>query len=136
MSEPSNIVFVCEHGAAKSVIAATFFNKLAKQKGINLQAIARGTQPDEVVSSNTLKGLVEDGFSQSIPNPKKLLPTDLETAVLLVSFCDLSAEGIHHAIEVEQWGDVPPVSKDYQAARDVILKNIYILLEKLEFNHG
>jgi hypothetical protein len=26
------IVFVCEHGAAKSVIAAAYFNKLAQEK--------------------------------------------------------------------------------------------------------
>ncbi len=31
--QPRTVLFVCEHGAAKSVIAAEEFNRLAKQKG-------------------------------------------------------------------------------------------------------
>ncbi len=50
MTQTPIIVFVCEHGAAKSVIAATYFNKLANEKGLNLKAIARGTHPDQELS--------------------------------------------------------------------------------------
>ncbi len=39
------VVFVCEHGSAKSVIAAAFFDKLARERGLTLRAVARGTQP-------------------------------------------------------------------------------------------
>ena len=31
--QEQTVLFVCEHGAAKSVIAAAQFNKLAKEKG-------------------------------------------------------------------------------------------------------
>jgi hypothetical protein len=34
----ANVVFVCEHGAAKSVVASEYFNKLAAERG---RAIAR-----------------------------------------------------------------------------------------------
>ena len=66
------IIFVCEHGAAKSVIAASYFNKLANEKGLNLQAIARGTNPDQTLSPKTVKGLMEDGLQPTESIPQKL----------------------------------------------------------------
>lgn len=52
----ASIVFVCEHGAAKSVIAATLFNKLAVERGLRERAIYRGANPQADLSSATLKG--------------------------------------------------------------------------------
>jgi len=43
-------VFICEHGAAKSVIAAAYFNKLAAERHLNFHAIARGLTPQPVES--------------------------------------------------------------------------------------
>jgi hypothetical protein len=40
---PKTIMFVCEHGTAKSLIAASFFNRLAAEQKIGYRAIARGT---------------------------------------------------------------------------------------------
>jgi len=39
----SVVVFVCEHGSAKNVIAAAYFNKLAKEQNLKMQAVSRGT---------------------------------------------------------------------------------------------
>jgi hypothetical protein len=36
------IVFVCEHGAAKSVIATEYFNKLARERGLPYRPTFRG----------------------------------------------------------------------------------------------
>ena len=44
------VIFVCEHGAAKSILSAAIFNKLARERGLNLRAIARGTNPDPEIS--------------------------------------------------------------------------------------
>lgn len=41
------VLFVCEHGSAKSVVAAAHFNRLAEQRGLPFHAISRGTAPDE-----------------------------------------------------------------------------------------
>jgi len=41
------VVFVCEYGAAKTVIAAAYFNKMATEQGLAYRAITRGTAPDE-----------------------------------------------------------------------------------------
>jgi arsenate reductase (thioredoxin) len=56
MHKNPDILFVCEHGAAKSIIAATYFNLLAKQRGFPWRAIARGTNPELRISDQTMLG--------------------------------------------------------------------------------
>jgi hypothetical protein len=69
------VLFVREHGAAKSVIAAAHFNKLAKERGLPHRAIARGTQPDPVVSPKVVSGLQSEGFTVAQENLSGLLTT-------------------------------------------------------------
>ena len=45
----TTILFICQHGAARSTIAAAYFNKLAKEQGLNYRAVFRGITPDSVV---------------------------------------------------------------------------------------
>ena len=132
MSENPIFLFVCEHGAAKSVIAATYFNKLAVEKGLNLRAVSRGTTPDETLSANTLAGLANDGLTPSESSPQKLLPADIESAQMVISFCDLSNEEYQRDTSVEQWDDIPPVSQNYELARDAILSNLNRLMDKIK----
>ncbi len=120
-------LFVCEHGAAKSVIAAAYFNKLANQKGLNLQAIARGTNPDQELSPKTIKGLMDDGLQPTEITPQKLTPADIASAQLVVTFCNLSDEEYHQIVEINHW-DVPPVSENYQIARNAIIENLNQLI--------
>ena len=40
------VLFVCPHGAGKSVLASAYFQRLAKEKGLNVRVEARGTEPD------------------------------------------------------------------------------------------
>src|SRR5687767_880178 len=110
MTDTPIIVFVCEHGAAKSILAATYFNKLTHEKGLNIKAVARGTHPDQELSQKTVDGLFKDGLTPSESAPKKLLLVDVESAQRIISFCDLPAE-YPQIIPVEQWDDVPPVSE-------------------------
>ncbi len=130
MNHTPMIVFVCEHGAAKSVLAATYFNKLAYEKGLNIRAVARGTRPDPELSQKTIAGLFEDGLTPLESAPKKLLPADVETAQRIITFCELPNE-YQQKMPVEQWGDVPSVSENYEIARDVILEHLDRLVAEL-----
>jgi hypothetical protein len=56
------VVFVCEHGAAKSVIATAYFNKLAAERGLPHRATFRGTTPQDDLSVRAVAGLKEDGI--------------------------------------------------------------------------
>ena len=40
------VLFVCEHGSAKSTVAAAHFDRLAAERGLAARAISRGTSPD------------------------------------------------------------------------------------------
>jgi len=131
MTHSPFIVFVCEHGAAKSLLAATYFNHLALEKNLRFQAIARGTIPDTELSPITVSGLNADGLTPSEAVPQKLSLKEVESAQKIISFCKLPDE-FRQKLEIEQWEDIPPVSENYEKARMAILKRIYHLLDQIE----
>ena len=92
MTHDPKILFVCEHGAAKSIIAAAYFNKMAREKNLSLTAIARGTHPDAEISPKTIAGLREDGLTPTESLPTKLSLADVESIQGIVSFCELPEE--------------------------------------------
>ena len=122
------VVFVCEHGAAKSVIAAAYFNKLAGERNVDLHAIARGTTPDAELSPKAIAGLRIDGLIPEASAPIKLSLADVESASRIITFCDLPEEYQNRAV-VEQWDDVPPVSENYEKARDAIIAHIHKVID-------
>lgn len=125
------ILFVCEHGAARSTIAAAYFNKLAKEQGLNYQAVFRGSDPDSVVSPGTKKGLTGDGFDVSNWVPKLVSQTDINSASQIVTFdCTLPVKD-SSAKQVTQWNGIPPISKDYNLARNQIVEKVQQLIDKL-----
>jgi len=128
MKQNSIIVFVCEHGAAKSVIAAAYFNKLAGERKLDAYAIARGTLPDQELSQKTIAGLHEDGLILTESIPQKLSFAEVESARQVVSFCELPEE-FQQKATIEYWDDVPPVSELYKKVRDVILVKLNRLIK-------
>src|SRR5215831_8723013 len=88
----STIVFVCEHGAAKSVIAAAYFNRLAVEKGLPYRAVSRGTKPDDAVAPGVRNGLAADGLDVTGWRPKAVTDDDVRQAGRVVSLAtDLPA---------------------------------------------
>lgn len=130
MHQDPVILFVCEHGAAKSIIAAAHFNRLAREENLSLRAIARGIHPDAELSPKAVAGLQEDGLTSTESIPAKLTREDIESAQQIISFCDLPEE-YRQKSAPEQWLDIPPVSEDYQKARDAILARLQKLVDTL-----
>ena len=130
MFQDSVIVFVCEHGAAKSIIAAAYFNKLASEKKLDIRAIARGTNPDDGLSPKTIAGLDKDGLTPTETIPQKLSHADVESAQRIIAFCELPEEYQGKSI-VERWDGVPPVSENYEMARDVIIEHLDHLMNNM-----
>jgi arsenate reductase (thioredoxin) len=126
MSQNPVIIFVCEHGAAKSIIAATYFNKLAREKHLDVSAIARGTHPDAQLSQKAIEGLHEDRLGPIEAIPIKLSAADLESAQRIVTFCELPEE-YRNNTPIEEWDDIPPVNEDYKRAREAILRKLNTL---------
>jgi len=132
MNKEPLLVFVCEHGAAKSIVASTLFNKLASDKGLALKSIARGRHPDNELSKVTVAGLQADGLTPTETVPQKLTVSDLESAQITITFCNLSDGEYHRAVKVEHWDNIPAVSDGYEVARDTLLNRINLLLSKQE----
>ena len=122
------VLFVCLHGAAKSVIAAAHFRRLAAARGLGVDAVAAGTEPEPEHASGAVKGLAADGLRPAPARPRPVTRYDLDTATRVVSFgCDVVPA---HGQRVEQW-DVPAVSNGYEAARERIVANVERLVREL-----
>lgn len=131
MPDDRVVVFVCEHGAAKSVLAATHFDKLASEMGLTLRAVARGTYPDPQLSPQVVRGLLKDGLAPKESFPRELSEDDVKTAFRIITFCELPSEYQQEAI-VERWDGVPAASENYEQARNVIKKRIGTLLQSIK----
>ena len=127
-AEPPLVVFVCEHGSAKSLVAASFFERLAKERGIRARAVSRGTSPDAAVPAGVVAALRDDGFDVAPFQPRRLSEADLREAACVVAIgVELGEAGAH----CERWDDLPAVSVSYAHARDVIVSRIESLLRRL-----
>jgi len=90
-SEPT-VVFVCEHGAAKRVIATAYFNKIAAEAGLRARAIYRGVNPQDELSVLAMKGLKGDGLRVDEHKPILISQADVnDTTVIFAIGCMLPA---------------------------------------------
>jgi len=122
------VLFVCLHGAAKSVVGAAHFRRLAAARGLQIVAAAAGTEPDAELTPKAVKGLAGDGLDPAPARPRPVTLYDLQTASRVVSFgCDVAAKG---GVAVDQW-DVPAISDGYEAARDRIVEKVERLVAEL-----
>ena len=126
-----NIVFVCEHGAALSVVAAAYFNKLAREQHLDMHAIARGVTPQENPSAGAEAGLKKDGIPSEVTKPQALTQDDLAHADYVVTFVALPEKLAVHS-PVEHWDDVQWNAAEYDKVRDAIVKHLRQLLETLK----
>jgi arsenate reductase (thioredoxin) len=125
------ILFVCEHGAARSTIAAAYFNKFAQQQNLDYVAVFRGTDPDTVLTPATQKGLMKDSFDVQNWKPILVSERDMKSAYKIVSFdCKLPIPDSVSFV-IEQWNGIPPISKDYDAARNQIVEKVKQLITQL-----
>jgi arsenate reductase len=134
MAQDKKIIFVCQHGAAKSVIAASYFNKIAKERNLNFVAECRGVEPDSAVSKTTKDGLANDKVFNPTTKPQKLLNADTTNTEMIVLFTDLP-EDIRTSIKIENWSKIENVDADYSTRRDAIIRKINELLDSLENNN-
>src|SRR3954465_243484 len=75
-TDKKTILFVCEHGSAKSIIAAAHFNDMAARNGLPYRAIARGAHPDKEIPPYITSGLAAEGLNILGWQPKLLAEDD------------------------------------------------------------
>jgi protein-tyrosine-phosphatase len=127
--EPT-VVFVCEHGAAKSVIATAYFNKIAAERGLRARAAYRGVNPQADLSVGALKGLRDDGLTAPDQKPSPIMQADVDTATVIFAIgCTLPAAATASG-KAAAWDDVPD-DKGYGATRDAIKRHVERLIDDL-----
>lgn len=127
----AQVVFVCEHGAAKSVVASRYFNKLAADRGLAVRAVARGVDPQAELSVSAVAGLTADGLPPVPGAPRLLTASDVRSSARVVAFdCE---QPVMKALRGADacWDDVPATGEDYARARDRIRAHVEPLVEQL-----
>lgn len=132
---PLSVVFVCEHGAAKSVVAAAWFRRMAAEAGLDLRAVARGTAPAAELSALAVAGLLRDGVRPEETVPQPLRDEDLEAAWRVVGFAPEVTTDAAPSAEIDLW-TVPAVSEGYEVARDAIVRRITTLIQDARTTTG
>jgi arsenate reductase len=128
-TEYDNVLFVCLHGSAKSLIAAEYFNRLAAARRSKAQATSAGTEPDDAIPPRVVQDLRDDGIDVAGRRPRRPTGADVEGAALVVTFgCDLG-DLASRGRRIERWDDVPAVSENFQRARDAIVARVTTLLD-------
>jgi arsenate reductase (thioredoxin) len=124
-----NVLFVCLHGSAKSLIAAELFNRLAAARGLGTPATSAGAEPDDAIPPHVLRGLGADGIDVAGRRPRRPTAADVDASAVVVTFgCDLG-ELAARARRIERWDDIPTVSEDFTRARDAIVGRVAALLD-------
>lgn len=127
------VVFVCEHGNVKSLIGATLFDQVARERGLPYRAVSRGVHPETSVPTKIADALRADGIEVADYKPQQLTPMDVSGALRVVSIgADLSAFSLGARRPIEEWTDVPPATADYAASRAALLRHIGRLLDEIE----
>ena len=125
------VVFVCEHGAAKSVIATAYFNKLAAERGLPYRATFRGTTPQEALSVRAVAGLKADGVPIPPGAPTAIGSSDIEKATHIFAIGCTLPSAAQSSGKARDWSDVPE-DKGYEGQRDAIVRHVRELLDDLQ----
>jgi arsenate reductase (thioredoxin) len=130
---PTQVLFICEHGNVKSLMAASYFNQLAAKRGLRLRAISRGSAPDStIVPAPIVASLRTDGVDVHSFKPAAVSAADVAGSERVVAISTALPSGIDApAAKMEHWDDVPAASVNYAAARDSLRAHIERLLERM-----
>jgi arsenate reductase len=136
MGSVQTILFLCPHNAAKSLLAAAYFDQLARDRGLACRAASAGTSPDAAPSPAVVAMLRDEGIDVADYRPRSVTSQDLISAERVISLgCDLDdLDG--GCARVDHWDDVPPASQDLSAARAAIKRHLDELVNELAAGNG
>jgi arsenate reductase (thioredoxin) len=130
-ARPTTVLFMCPHGAAKSVLASAYFQRIAKERGLNVRVDSAGTDPDPEVGKAVAAHLTKTGYALPIDKPRRATASDVEQADVVVSLgCDLAGLPQPRG-RLLKWDDVPGPSENFAAADQAIRKHVEELVDEL-----
>lgn len=130
----NTVLFVCEHGTVKSLVAKLEFERAARARGLFMRAASRGSAPDSALPPWMRDNLERDGALLGDWRPLRLTQADLDSAIVIVSF-DLPT-GVFGTSSGrrERWDGLPALSQNYLAGRNAIRTRVRRLVDSLATN--
>jgi len=128
--EGKTIVFVCLHGVVNSQMAAAYFNKTAKERGLPFTAVSRGIDLYQSIPVRIQDALALDGLEPANA-PLELTAEEAGRADRVLAFDTIPVERTGGA-NVTYWPGVPIGIDDYVATRDEITRRVDALKPTLD----
>jgi protein-tyrosine-phosphatase len=129
MASTRTVLFLCPHGAAKSVMAAAYCQQLADERHLPLIATLAGTDPDPDIAPGVVAGLRAEAIDVSDHRPRRVTSADVESTWRVVLLgCDLNELPLVPT-PIAQWDEVPPASQGFAATRAAILAHLADFLD-------
>ena len=129
-AQPTRVLFLCPHGAAKSVLASTYFKRRAEERGLRVRVDAAGTEPDAAVSPAVANLLRANGYAPPTAAPRKVTADDVIASDLVISLgCDLKAYPVKPGA-LREW-NVPGPGENLPAADAAIREKVDALIDEL-----
>ena len=127
------ILFLCSHGGAKSVIAASYFNRLAGERDLPFVAVAASAdEPYDAVPAAVADYLHDEGFDVRPFKPHQAAPGEVGKAARIVTIGCSIPGAEDDAERIESWDDVPQASEDLEGAVAAIREHVNALAEELD----
>jgi hypothetical protein len=131
----AQIVFVCENGVAMSVWSASYFNRLAAERGLRERAISRASAPSyRAVPLRMVLALALDRYRLHGYRPRVISAADAQRARLVVLIdTDLprAARDPDHGVATDSWQGFPPMREQYFPSRTALAERVEALIERL-----
>lgn len=129
--KPATVLFMCPHGAAKSVLASAYFQRIAKERGLNVRVDAVGIEPQDTISTTVAEHLRRHGYAIPVAKPRAVTKADLDGADVVISMgCDVTHLPAPPRT-LQRWDDVPGPSEDLNGADKAIRRRVIALVEEL-----
>lgn len=122
-----HVLFLCPHGAAKSVIAAAMLNELARRRHLGITASSAGTEPDDEINPVAVETLM----TRQLPMPdapQLVTKHHIERADIVVSLgCAIDKLPTRPGRWVD-WSDAPAASEDIDGLCEMLTNRLESLL--------
>jgi len=129
-AQQKKVLFVCEQGTSKSMIAASYFNTLAAERKLDWSAESCGTNPVDTIPDKVLNGLATDRVQIVSNETRKVTQADLDKANKVILFYPMP-ENLQSKGKASTWNNMPAVSEDYDKARSAIVLKVKALIDSL-----
>ena len=133
----SDVLFVCVANAGRSQMAKAIFNRMAKERGLQIKAESAGTNPAEHVHHSVAQVMEELELDLSQSRPKAITDEMVRGAQRVITMgCAIEADTCPSVRlkETEDWALPDPASKrmeEVRAIHDMVAQKVERLIDTL-----